>query len=262
MAEASDKTQFGRLSGKIVVITGTGGSIGRVSAQLFTKAGAKVVGCDLNAEWAQETLRIVTDAGGEMISVQPCDLTKQTDVSSLIQKAIDEYGQINILLNNAGMAWFEWIHDMTYEVWRKTLEIELDALFLICKEAWPHLIKREGASIINIGSVSGKQAYEVLPGLAHMAAKGGVIAMTKQLAMEGGAHNLRANSISPGTVYTNQTKHLAENKEWMDRMLSKLMIKRLGQPEDVAQAAVFLASDESSWVTGADFAIDGGSMAW
>jgi len=96
----------------------------------------------------------------------------------------------------------------------------------------------------------------------HMAAKGGVIAMTKQLAMEGGAHGLRANSISRGTVYTNQTKHLAENKEWMDAMLSKLMIKRLGQPEDVAQAAVFLASDESSWVTGTDFANDGGSTAW
>ena len=262
MAEASSQIQSDRLSGKVAVITGTGGSIGRASAQLFTQAGAKVVGCDLNAESGEETLRMVRDAGGEMISVQPCDLTKQTAVSGLIQTAIDEYGQINILFNNAGMAWFEWIQDMTFEVWRKTLDIELDALFLLCKEAWPHLIKHEGASIINVGSVSGKQAYEVLPGLAHMAAKGGVIAMTKQLAMEGGEHNLRANSISPGTVYTNQTKHLAENKEWMDTMLSKLMIKRLGQPEDIAQAAVFLASDESSWVTGADFAIDGGSMAW
>ena len=262
MAEASNRIQVGRLSGKIAVITGTGGSIGRASAQLFAKEGAKVVGCDLNAESAEETLRMVTDAGGDMISVQPCDLTKQSEVTSLIQKAIDDYGQINILFNNAGMAWFAWIHDMTYEEWRKTMDIELDALFLLCKEAWPHLIKHEGASIINMGSVSGKQSYEVLPGLAHMAAKGGVIAMTKQLAMEGGAHNLRANSISPGTVYTNQTKQLAENKDWLDRMLSKLMIKRLGQPEDIAQAAVFLASNESSWVTGADFAIDGGSMAW
>jgi NAD(P)-dependent dehydrogenase (short-subunit alcohol dehydrogenase family) len=262
MTEANVQTQLGRLSGKVAVITGTGGSIGRASAQLFAKAGAKVVGCDINAESAEETLKMVQDAGGEMISVQPCDLTKQADVSALIQKAIDAYGQVNILFNNAGMAWFAWIQDMTYEDWRKTLDIELDALFLLCKEAWPHLIKHEGGSIINMGSVSGKQAYEVLPGFAHMAAKGGVIAMTKQLAMEGGAHGLRANSISPGTVYTNQTKHLAENKEWMDAMLSKLMIKRLGQPEDVAQAAVFLASDESSWVTGTDFAIDGGSTAW
>lgn len=262
MTEASDQAQFRRLSGKVAVITGSGGSIGRASAQLFAQAGAKVVGCDLNTETAEETLSLVTDAGGEMISVQPCDLTKPTEVSAVIQKAVDEYGQINVLFNNAGMAWFSWIQDMTFEDWRKTLEIELDALFLLCSEAWPHLIKHEGASIINMGSVSGKQAYEVLPGLAHMAAKGGVIAMTKQLAFEGGAHGLRANSISPGTVYTNQTKHLAENKEWLDAMLSKLMIKRLGQPEDIAQAAVFLASDESSWVTGADFAIDGGSMAW
>lgn len=252
----------GRLQGKIAIITGAGGSIGRASAYLFAMEGAKVVGCDLNVESAEETLKMVTEAGGNMISVHPCDITKQEDVSALIRKTVETYGQINVLFNNAGTAWFNWIAELTYEEWRKTLAIELDAIFLMCKEVWPHLIKNDGASIINMGSVSGKQAYEVLPGLAHMAAKGGVIAMTKQLAMEGGAHNLRANTLSPGTVYTNQTKELAENKDWHDAMLAKLMIKRLGQPEDIAQAALFLASDESSWVTAADFPIDGGTTAW
>jgi len=126
----------------------------------------------------------------------------------------------------------------------------------------PHMMKRGSGSIINVGSVSGKVAYQVLPALAHMAAKGGVIAMTKQIAMEAGKHGVRCNTISPGLVLTAQTKAFIENPEWFAPMRAKLMLGRAGTPDDIAPLAVYLASDESSWVTGADFAIDGGTTAW
>jgi NAD(P)-dependent dehydrogenase (short-subunit alcohol dehydrogenase family) len=124
------------------------------------------------------------------------------------------------------------------------------------------MIAGGGGSIINVGSTSGKIAYEVLPGLAHMAANGGVIAVTKQLAMEGGKHKVRCNTISPGLVLTAQTKVFIDMPEWFAPMKAKLMLGRVGLPEDIAPLAVYLASDESSWVTGADFAIDGGTTAW
>lgn len=151
---------------------------------------------------------------------------------------------------------------MTYETWRKTIQQELDVTFLGVKAAWPHLMERGGGSIINVGSTSGKGLNEPLPQLAHAAAKGGVIAMTKQLAFEGGPHNIRANSISPGLVETAQTRAFIQMPEFIDPMMRRLLIKRVGQPEDIAYCALYLASDESSWVTGADFAIDGGTMAF
>jgi NAD(P)-dependent dehydrogenase (short-subunit alcohol dehydrogenase family) len=124
------------------------------------------------------------------------------------------------------------------------------------------MTKRGSGSIINVGSTSGKVAYQVLPALAHMAAKGGVIAMSKQIAMEGGPYGIRCNTISPGLVLTAQTKAFIETPEWFAPMKAKLMLGRVGTPEDIAPLAVYLASDESSWVTGADFAIDGGTTAW
>ena len=261
MAGAADMGRNGRLQGKVALITGTGGSIGRACAESFAKEGAKVIGCDIDIESAEETLQTVVDSGGEMISVQPCDLIDPEQVSRLIAKAVDAYGRLDVLLNNAAKTWFEWIPDMTYELWRKTFESELDSVFLLCREAWPHLTKNEGASIINMGAASAKRCYEMLPALAHMPAKAGVLAMTKHLAMEGAPFNLRVNSISPGPVLTKQTVGLVEDKEWLDGILGELMIKRLGQPEDIAPAAVFLASDEASWITGMDLAIDGGSTA-
>jgi NAD(P)-dependent dehydrogenase (short-subunit alcohol dehydrogenase family) len=251
-----------RLKNKVAIITGTAGGQGRAAAKLFAAEGAKVVGCDIKAEEAEETVEMVKAAGGEMISMHPCDLTDPGQIKALVDLAVDNHGGIDVLYNNAAMAYFGWVEDITYETWSATIQQELDVAFRICKEAWPHLVARGGGSIINVGSVSGKIVYEVLPGLAHSAAKGGVIAMTRQLAMEGGQHGIRANTISPGLVRTAQTEAFLEDPGWSEPMMRKLMIKRVGEPEDVAPCAVFLASDESSWVTGADFAIDGGTTAW
>lgn len=251
-----------RLKGKVCIITGTGGGMGRAAAILFAKEGARVVGCDINAQNAEATLDTVRSAGGQMVSLHPCDMSVRSDVDSLMDFTIRSYGRIDVLYNNASMAHFGWLPDMTYERWSKTLREELDVVFHGCQAVFPHMLKAGGGSIINVGSTSGKIAYEVLPALAHTAAKGGVIAMTKQIAMEGGKHAIRCNTISPGLVLTNQTREFINMPEWFAPMKAKLMLGRVGLPEDIAPLALYLASEESTWVTGADFAIDGGTTAW
>jgi NAD(P)-dependent dehydrogenase (short-subunit alcohol dehydrogenase family) len=251
-----------RLKDKVCIITGTGGGMGRAAAILFAKEGARVVGCDINASAAEATLDTVRSAAGTMVSLHPCDMSVRHDVDRLIEFAVKSYGRIDTLYNNASMAYFGWVPDLTYEMWSKTLREELDVVFHGCQAVFPQMIKGGGGSIINVGSTSGKIAYEVLPALAHTAAKGGVIAMSKQLAMEGGKHKIRCNTISPGLVLTNQTRAFIDMPDWFAPMKAKLMLGRVGIPEDIAPMAVYLASDESSWVTGADFAIDGGTTAW
>jgi NAD(P)-dependent dehydrogenase (short-subunit alcohol dehydrogenase family) len=251
-----------RLEGKVCVITGTGSGMGRAAALLFAREGAKIVGCDVNETTGQATLEAVRALGGHMVSLQPCNMAKRADADRLMALAMDTYGGVDVLYNNGSMAYFAWLDDMTYESWSNTLREEIDLVFHACQAVFPLMKSRGGGSIINVGSVSGKMAYKVLPALAHMAAKGGVIAMSKQVAMEGGPHRIRCNTISPGLVLTAQTKAFIDNPEWFGPMRDKLMLGRVGLPEDIAPLALYLASDESSWVTGADYAIDGGTTAW
>jgi NAD(P)-dependent dehydrogenase (short-subunit alcohol dehydrogenase family) len=252
----------GRLKDKVCIITGTGSGMGRAAALLFCKEGAKVVGSDINADNAQATLRDAQKAGGQMASLQPADLTKQERCDALVDLALKTYGGIDVVYNNAATAYFGWMDKFTYEEFARTIEGELLIVFRFCKTVWPHLVARGGGSIINVASTSAKVAYKALPGIAHTAAKGGVLAMTRQLAMEGGKHNIRANTISPGLIETGATREQLKDPNFVNPMMEKLMLGRIGQPEDVAPAAVYLASDESSFVTGADIAIDGGTTAW
>lgn len=250
------------MKGKVCIITGTGSGMGRAAALRFAQEGAQVVGCDVNVSTGKATLDMVASRGGEMVSLQPCNMSVRTDVDHLMALAEKTFGGVDVLYNNGSMAYFAWLTDMTYEAWSSTLREEIDLVFHACQAVFPLMRRRGGGSIINVGSTSGKIAYQVLPALAHMAAKGGVIAMSKQIAMEGGRFGIRCNTISPGLVLTAQTKAFIENPDWFGPMREKLMLGRVGQPEDIAPMAVYLASDESSWVTGADFAIDGGTTAW
>ena len=195
-----------RLHNKVCVITGTASGMGRAAAKLFAAEGANVVGCDVNAAAAQQTQDEVKKSGGKMISVQPCDMTSRADVEGLMRIAAETYGGIDVLYNNGSMAYFAWLTEMSYEQWSKTLREELDLVFHACQAVFPYLVKRGGGSIVNVGSTSAHVAYKVLPALAHMAAKGGVVAMSKQIAMEGGKHGIRCNTISPGLVETAQTR--------------------------------------------------------
>ena len=195
-------------------------------------------------------------------SLHPCDLTTPEGAQALVDFAIARHGRIDILVNAAAFGAFAFIEDMTYEAWRRTLTGELDIVFLACKAAWPYLIKSGSGAIVNFASANARQALQGSGALAHCAGKGGVLAMTRQLAMEGGAHNIRANTISPGMIVTGATRDIVADPAFEAEVLRKKMIKRLGQPKDVGHLAAFLASDEASWITGADFALDGGATAW
>lgn len=255
-------TQQARLAGKVALVTGIGGGIGKGCGLGFAEQGAKVLGCDINAEAAKATEAEARAKGWDMTVLAPIDMTSEADVKKLVAFTIETYGKLDILLNAAAMAVFSWIEEMSLADWKKTLQGELDVVFLACKEAWPHLKKSGAGSIINFASANAYMALEGSAALAHCAGKGGVLAMTRQLAMEGGPHNIRANTISPGLIVTPATSPVIADPKFLERVLAKKMIKRVGQPKDIAMAAIFLASDEASWVTAADFSIDGGATSW
>jgi NAD(P)-dependent dehydrogenase (short-subunit alcohol dehydrogenase family) len=251
-----------RLAGKIALITGTAGGQGRAAALLFAAEGASVVGCDRKGEEAAQTVAMVQDAGGQMTSMQPVDLGDSSAARAWVAAAAAVHGGFDVLYNNASAPRFASIAAMTDEEWRFTMRNELDLMFYVCSAAWPHLVARGGGSIINTGSICGISSLPQTPGsIAHATTKAGVIAMTRELALEGGPHNIRANCVSPGIIDSPATAAQLESPGFRDAHLESLMLKRIGTPGDVASAALFLASDESAWMTGANLVLDGGFSA-
>ena len=251
----------GRLSGKVCVITGTGGSMGGATALRFAREGASVVGCDVSVEAAAATVEMVRAAGGEMVSKQPCRLDDPADCETLIELALHTYGRVDVLFNLAGMQYFNWLEDITDEEWDHARWNEVDLVFYLTRAAWPQLKASRGV-VVNMASVNATLSFEILPSLAHTTNKAGIIGMTRQLAMEGREHGIRVNSISPGLIESNATRHQLEDPEWASAMLGKTLLGRLGRAEEVANVALFLASDESSYVTGTDIVVDGGMKVW
>lgn len=230
-----------RLKSKVAVVTGAANGIGQGCADIFAAEGATVIGIDR----------------------EQCDLTDQVQIAECFEAIGQQHGRIDILVNAAAFATFAWIEDLSYADWRQTLTGELDIVFLPTQSAWPWLRKSGAASVINFASANAHHALDGSPALAHCAGKGGVLAMTRQLAMEGAPHNIRANTISPGFIRTAATRaHLDADPGFREKVLAKNMLKLLGEPEDIAWCAVWLASNEARYVTGGDFSVDAGATAW
>jgi NAD(P)-dependent dehydrogenase (short-subunit alcohol dehydrogenase family) len=251
-----------RLSGKVAVISGIASGIARECALLFAREGAVVLGSDINASGTDETVETGRREGLTIEGFAPVDMFDQSAVGSFMSEAAARHGQIDILINAAAVTEMVWLEAMTAEQFRRTIVGEVDSVFYATRAAWPHL-KHTGGAIVNIASVSAHLSIATLPALAHTAGKGAVLAMTRQLAMEGARHGIRANTISPGFILTPPTAAALERSPgFREAIERKLMLSRMGQPRDIAYGCLYLASDEASFVTGADLIVDGGMTAW
>jgi NAD(P)-dependent dehydrogenase (short-subunit alcohol dehydrogenase family) len=196
-----------------------------------------------------------------MVSLEPCDLTTEVDAEKLVQLALDTYGRVDILYNNAAKGEFAWFDEMSHEQFWKCMRQELDTVFLPSKAVWPHMVAQKGGAIVNTASMSATKVYEALPCVAHMTVKSAVQGLTRHLAFEGAKHGIRVNSVAPGLIASPSTGPYLDDDDFTQAFLNESMIKRVGTPDDVAQVALFLASDEAGFVTASNYAVDGGATA-
>jgi len=259
-----------RLAGKVAAISGIGSGQGRAAAILFARQGAHVVGCDTNASAAASAAADANDAaaaadsGGDVVAVT-ADAFREEDVARWIGTATERHGRLDVLYNNAALGDFGMVEEMDLERWRTALGYELDGPYLGCRHGFPHMTRDPDgvwSSVINTASVSG-MISTYLPnmpgGMAHAAGKAGVIGLTRSLAEEYAPVGIRVNAISPGSVWTPSLAEWGyDTPEFLASVTAKLLIKRRAEPEEVAQCALFLASDESSYITGVNIPVDGG----
>ena len=252
-----------RLQDKVVLLTGIGSGMGRETARLFASEGAIVVGCDINPQTAAETAKLVENDGHSIDVVAPVDLSDRDDVARWIDGAVARHGRIDALYNNASLPRFAPFAVQSDADYVFTIQNELDLVWRACQLAWPHLVKSKGA-IVNIGSGAGMQGARALPQAAHAAAKGAVLALTRQLAAEGIAVGVRVNSVSPGVMNTPPVQAMYRelgDKAPVSPIVERTLTGMPGEPVAVAWAGLYLTSDESKWVTGINIPVDGGASS-
>jgi 3(or 17)beta-hydroxysteroid dehydrogenase len=253
-----------RVKDKVAIVTGSASGIGRVTAQLLAQEGAKVVvTTDKNITGAEETVANIRSTGGEAIFIQQ-DITKESDWEKVIGKTLKTYGRLDVLVNNAGIMVAKEIEKMSLKEWRRVMKINLDGVFLGTKYGIGAMKKSGGGSIINMSSALGLVGNFDHTS-AYSASKGGIRLFTKAAAVEcsksGLDYNIRVNSVHPGVIETPMAAPVFANEEFRKEMESYHPIGRLGNPMDVAYGVLYLASDESSFITGTELVIDGGCTA-
>lgn len=247
-----------RLAGKVAVVTGSGIGIGAAIAERFAEEGAFVYVTDLNGETAEQTVARIRAAGGKAASMV-VDVSKGQDVTALVRRIDSEQGKADVLVNNAGILVRGEVRHLTDAEWTKLREVNLDGVLRLSRDALPILRKGKNASIINISSIMANRGLRPLA--AYTATKGAVTALTKGLAVEYAPFNVRVNAISPGYIETAITDRMLKLPQARKFLVDKTPMGRLGSPEDLTGAAVFFASDDSLYCTGADLLVDGGMAA-
>ena len=250
-----------RLEGKVALITGAGSGIGRESALLFAREGARVVVADVNDAAGEAVVAELKAAGGEAVYVH-ADVSKAADAEGMVRAAEESFGKLNVLFNNAGIMHSDDDNAITTEesVWDLTMNINLKGVFMGCKYGIPALRRAGGGSIINVASFVALMGAAT-PQLAYTASKGGVLAMTRELAVIHARENIRVNAICPGPLRTELLMKFLDTEAKQLRRLVHIPMGRFGEAIEIARAALFLASDESSFTTGASFTVDGGITA-
>ncbi len=249
---------MGRLDGKVAVITGSGGGLGGTAARIFADEGCAVVVNDVNTEAADSVVAQVTAAGGRAAAVS-ADMRSAAEVAALMDAAVDTFGHVDVLYNNAGIfhARDGSVIETDGDVWDLTMEVNVKGVFHCCKYGIPKLLDSGGGSIVNVSSMQAVQG-SANPQIAYTASKGAVLSMTREIAIEFAQRGIRANALCPGPVQTELLAELLARPEAREHRLVHVPMGRFGEAEEIARAALFLASDDSSYVTGTTFLVDGG----
>jgi NAD(P)-dependent dehydrogenase (short-subunit alcohol dehydrogenase family) len=256
-----------RLANKVALVTGAGTGIGRATVMLFAQEGARVVAQDVNADTAQETVQLIKQAGGEAVSMGG-DVTFSAEAETIVKKAVDTYGRLDVLFNNAGIWRGGTILDISEEDWDRTMSVNVKGIYLVSRYAVQQMMRQESGSIINAASVAALRGSPM--SAAYHASKGAVLLLTKCMAVDFGRYGIRVNCICPGIIDTQMADQLLTYRSLGDDDRKQALLEtyearhpvgRFGQPGEVAKVVLFLASDESSFVTGAAWSVDGGLSA-